>query len=105
MADALPLKLLSPLYAAVIECERTGSDDVVRLAWPPDNATLPSVVAPSLKVTFPVGVLEPDEGLTLTMNVTDCPETEAVADEVKLTERARDGKHVTILSATRTPDL
>jgi len=74
---------------------------VVRLAWPPDNATLPSVVAPSLKVTFPVGVLEPDEGLTLTMNVTDCPETEGLEDEVKLTELACDGEPLAILSTTR----
>ena len=44
----------------------TASPAMVKVAWPlPSTATVPSVVAPSLKVTMPVGVAGPVE-LTVT---------------------------------------
>jgi hypothetical protein len=39
---------------------------------------VPSVVAPSLKVTVPVGVPEPP-GVTVAVNVTDVPKVEGLA--------------------------
>ena len=47
-----------------------------------DSVPVPSVVAPSLKVTVPVG--EPAPGavtLTVAVNVTDWPETEGLTEE------------------------
>lgn len=55
--EVLPLKLLLPLYCAVIEWELTASADVVNVATPlPFSVLVPSELAPSLKVTVPAGV-------------------------------------------------
>lgn len=44
---------------------------------------MPKVVAPSLNVTVPDGVPEAGElALTVAVNVTDCPDTDGLADEV-----------------------
>jgi hypothetical protein len=57
-ADVLPLKLESPPYTAVIEFEPVDSEEVARVARPLLSDPFPSVLAPSLKVTVPVGVPE-----------------------------------------------
>jgi hypothetical protein len=78
----LPLKLPLPVYSAVIEWDATLSALVERVAWPPLNAPVPKVVAPSLKVTDPVGVPLPGETAeTVAVNVTDWPDTEVFCDE------------------------
>ena len=41
----------------------------------------PSVAAPSLNVTLPVG---PEAGLTVAVNVTSCPNAEGFRDEVNV---------------------
>ena len=51
--DVLPVKLLSPLLTAVMECVPIARPLVVRLATLPLTAVLPSVIAPSLKVSVP----------------------------------------------------
>jgi hypothetical protein len=71
--DVLELKLPSPLYAPVMLWFATESAEVVYVALP-DASTLTvlRVVAPSLKVTVPVGV--PAPGLvtvTVAVKVTD----------------------------------
>jgi hypothetical protein len=72
--EVLPLNVLSPLYAAVIECEPPVRLEVAKAAAPLASSTdEPSVVLPSLNVTLPVGVLDPDDVVTVTVNVTDCP--------------------------------
>ena len=48
----------------------------------PSSAELPSVLAPSMKVTVPVGVPGVPE-MTVAVNVTDCPVLEGFVDEVK----------------------
>jgi hypothetical protein len=56
---------------------------VENVALPELKATIPSVVAPSRKVTVPVGV--PEAGgtaLTVAVNVTVCPNTDGFTDEV-----------------------
>ncbi len=50
------LKLESPEYAAVIECAPPDREDVLKLAVLPVRLTVASTVAPSLKITLPVGV-------------------------------------------------
>jgi hypothetical protein len=50
----------------------------VNLALPPVSVAVPRVVFPSLKVTVPV----PPEGVTVAVNVTDCPKVVGLADEV-----------------------
>jgi hypothetical protein len=74
--DVLVVKLLSPLYTAVIECEVTDKAVVANVAVPPLREFVDRAVAPSLKVTVPVGVPLPGEAaLTVAVNVTDCPKT------------------------------
>src|SRR5579884_359417 len=65
--------------------------EVVQVAWAePFSVCAPQpvmVVAPSLKLTVPVGVPEPGtETLTVAVKVTDWPTTEGLADELRLVD-------------------
>jgi hypothetical protein len=81
--EVLDMLFASPLYVAVIECVATLSVDVEYVATPePFSVVVPSVVAPSLKVTFPVGV--PFDPETVAVNVTDWPKTDGFALEVNV---------------------
>src|SRR5207249_2203958 len=64
---------------AVIECEAAVSVEVMRVATPPDMVLVASGVAPSLKVTVPVGV--PYPAATALVIVTDCPDSPVPGDE------------------------
>jgi hypothetical protein len=79
-------KFVSPAYSAVMECAGglTASEDVLKVAAPePFSVPVPSVVAPSLNVTVPLGVPAPGAtALTVAVNVTDWPETDGFAEEV-----------------------
>ena len=57
---------MSPLYVALIECDETDNDDVVKVATPELRFDVPSVVPLSLNVTVPVAA----EGATVAVNVT-----------------------------------
>ena len=82
--EVLASELLSPGYAAVIECEPTEREVVVKDACPlPFRAELAITVLASLKVTVPVGVLEPAV-FTVPVNWTDWPNCEGFALEVRL---------------------
>ena len=61
----------------MIECEPGARLTGVRVAVPPDNVPVPSVVDPSLNVTVPVALL----GETAAVNVTGWPNTEGLTDE------------------------
>ncbi len=67
--------------------EPTESVDNVSLAFPPaSNATVPRVVAPSLKVTVPEGVPLPGgTAATVAVKVTASPEAEGLSLEVRVT--------------------
>ena len=70
--EVLVLKLLSPLYTAVIEWEPAANDVVVKLTCPELSVLVLSAVVPSLKIIVPVAVPEPgDTALTVAVNVTD----------------------------------
>ena len=70
--EVLPPKLVSPPYTPVIECAATDNEVVVKVAVPPLSVPVPNVVAPSLKVTVPVGVPEAGAGTaTVAVKVTD----------------------------------
>lgn len=43
---------------------------------------MPICVAPSMNATLPVGTPEPEEGVTMAVNVTDCPVTDGFTEEV-----------------------
>jgi hypothetical protein len=74
---------VSPPYAAVIACEATTNVEVLNVAEPPLRAPEPRVVAPSLKVTVPVGVPLPGAaGATVAVKVTPCPNAEGFPDEI-----------------------
>jgi len=63
----------SPLYEAVSESEPIGRFVFVRVATPlAFKLTVPRLVVPFLKVTFPVGTVEPVE-VTCAVSVTDWP--------------------------------
>ena len=56
---------------------------MLNVAEPPLSAPVPKVVAPSLKVTVPVGVPLPGAaGATVAVKVTPCPNTDGFADEI-----------------------
>src|SRR5438093_9233709 len=79
--DVLPTKLPSPPYSAVMLWFPSASDDVVKVAWPDAfSVPVPSVVAPSLNVTVPVGT--PPAEVTVAVNVTDPPGTEGFVLDV-----------------------
>src|SRR5206468_11284627 len=69
-----------------MECDPTLSEDVGQLAWPLLRVRLLQLVMavpPSLKVTFPVGVPEPGLlAVTVAVKVTDCPDTDGLAEEL-----------------------
>jgi hypothetical protein len=59
------------------------SADVLNVATFPLSVPVPNDVVPSMKVTVPVGVPAPgDTTLTVAVNVTDCPNTEGLSEEV-----------------------
>jgi hypothetical protein len=66
----LELKLLSPLYSAVMVWVPTVSDDMLKLALPLLRETVLRMVEPSLKLTVPVGVPAPG-ALAVTLAVKD----------------------------------
>jgi hypothetical protein len=58
--EVLPALPLSPLYTAFTECCPSASVDVVYVATPrPFSVPFPSVFAPSMNVTVPVGTALP----------------------------------------------
>ena len=75
--DVLPEKLLSPPYTAVMECTEPATESVLveNVATPgfaPFRFPVPSVTAPSLNVTVPVGG-PPAAGVTVAVKVTEFP--------------------------------
>ena len=64
------------------ECAATLNEVVAKVATPlPLRLPVPSVVMPSRKVTVPVGV-PPPVPVTVELNVTDCPLTDGLSDDV-----------------------
>ena len=85
--EVFVLKLPSPLYTAVSEWADTENDALVKVATPPLNVLVANAVAPSLNVTVPVGVPVPGAvALTVAVIVTDCPNTEGLADDASAVE-------------------
>src|ERR1043166_6171521 len=71
-ADVFVMKLLSPRYSTLMAWLLTLSEGVANVAMPALSALVASVVAPSRKMTLPVGVPEPDAAAaTVAVNVTD----------------------------------
>ena len=62
-----------------MKCVPTASAEVVIDAVPPLRATVPRALTPSKNCTVPVG---PEDGLTVAVNVTCCPNTEGSSDDV-----------------------
>ena len=67
-------KLPDPPYAAVMICVPTAKLDLVIMAWCVEalSAAVPMTVAPSLKLTVPVG-LPGNAGVTVAVKVTAVP--------------------------------
>ena len=53
--EALPAKLASPEYFAVMECEPRASEVMENCALELESVAVPSIVAPSKNATVPVG--------------------------------------------------
>jgi len=78
----LPVKLLSPPYAAVMEWDPRASAEVVSVACAlPFSEPVPRAAVPSMNVTVPVGVPEPEVAVTVAVNVTDCPIADGFTDD------------------------
>ena len=84
-AEVFVLKLASPLYTAVSECDAAESVEVVKVAWPELRVLVASEVAPSLNVTVPVGVPTPGATTaTVAVKVTDCPKQAGLSEEISV---------------------
>jgi hypothetical protein len=79
-AEILAVKLLSPLYVAVILRTPTRRELVDNVAFPVlSTIRVPRLVVPSLKVTVPVGVPAPGGGTaTVAVKATLCPKTDGL---------------------------
>src|SRR5216684_2488487 len=88
VALVLVVKLVSPLYTAVMLCAPTASELLLQVADAAASACAPQpvmVVPASLKFTVPVGVPAPGAvALMVAVNVTDWPNTDGFADELRL---------------------
>src|ERR1017187_975850 len=87
-ADVPARNAASPLYALVIGCVPTASDEAPRRAAPPLSRAVPpgSAVPLSEKVSVPVG--RPKKGaagVTDPVNVTDCPALLGFGEELSAT--------------------
>ena len=85
----LPRSSTLPEYTAVIECAPWVSADVEIVALPPASVAVPTVVAPFVNVTVPVGV--PLPGATVTtviVKFTDFPSVDGFSEEVSVVELA-----------------
>jgi len=72
--DLLPAKSESPPYTAVMARLPTGSVEVVKLAEPACNATVPrTVVLPLINVTISLSGGAPASEATVAVKVTACP--------------------------------
>src|SRR5262249_13387597 len=82
--DVLGLKLPSLLYAGGTVCLPRAGEGVLLLAPPPARAPGPPKLAPSIwNCTVPVGVPAPGAtAATVAVNVTACPNTDGLADEL-----------------------
>jgi len=85
--DVLAVKLAVPGYAAVTEWLPSVSAVVEYVATPVLSVVpVPKVADPSLKVTIDPSGTGPAPGevtVTVAVNVTDCPETDGLREEVK----------------------
>jgi hypothetical protein len=72
----------SPLYAAIMECVPGVNPDVEKVATPELTVLVPIAAPPSRNVMLPVAV----DGLTVAVNVTDCPDVAGLALDVRATE-------------------
>jgi hypothetical protein len=71
----------------VIECVPATSAEVEREACPAFNVPLPIEVAPSRKITVPVGV--PPVPVTVAVNVTVCPAVDGFTEEITVVLEVR----------------
>ena len=83
-AEVLLMKLMSPWYAAVIECVPNAREEVEKLACPAEfSVPEPIVEVPSLKRTAPVGVVA-TAVFTVAVKVMDWPTPAGLADEASV---------------------
>ena len=67
-----------------MECEPTARALVLKVACPPPSVPVPRMVAPSLKVTVPLGVPAPGaRALTVAVKVTDRPDVLGLSEEAR----------------------
>jgi hypothetical protein len=83
--EVLLRKFASPLYLAVMECDRTARvpPAAVNCARPPEIVAEPICALPSKKVTVPVGT-PPATARTVALKVTACPNVAGFAPELML---------------------
>ena len=83
--EVLLLSLAEPAKTALMAWFPGARDEVLNWATPAvESVALPSVVAPSMKVTVPVGVVVDCGEATVAVKVTFCPKVEGFSDEVSV---------------------
>lgn len=88
-AEVLGVKLASPEYFAVIEWFPTVKEGGLSVACAVASSVAVAIcVVPSKNVTVPVGTPLPMFGLTVAVNVTDCPKEAGFEEDVSAVEVA-----------------
>jgi len=84
--EALALKSTLPAYSTVSKWEPTIKAAVENVACPePSSAPVPTVAAPSLKVTVPLRVPAPGAvAVTIAVKVTDWPDVDGFTEELSV---------------------
>ena len=85
MPETLWLNVPSPEYEALMLWLPIGKDEEVSFALLATKFTVPRTLNPSVKVTAPVGVPPLKVGRTVTVNVTEFPECDGLAELVRVT--------------------
>jgi hypothetical protein len=80
--EVLAAKVVSPWYAAVIECALAVNVEVENVAWPALSVPVPMLVAPSRNATVPV-IVPAEVLVTVAVNVTVWPAVEGFTEEAR----------------------
>jgi len=84
LAEVEPALFASPPYCAVMVCVPAVRADVVSVATPEElRVPVPSAVAPSSKVTVPVGIGAPAAGVMVAVNVRLAPRLALALDAAR----------------------
>ena len=82
--EVLPANVESPPYTALTAVVPTLKVDVLKVATPPLNDPVPSVVVPFLNEMVSPSGGGPELDVTVAVNVTGCPKADGLGEDVSV---------------------